>query len=65
MRAIPKARGKESSVKNLIAGVFALLTLAGCVVAPGAYYEPYPSGYYYGPPAPNVYFRYDYHRYRR
>jgi hypothetical protein len=52
-------------MKSLIAGVLAVLTLAGCVVAP-AYYDPYPSGYYYyGPPAPSVYFRYDYHRHRR
>lgn len=58
-------KGKETSMKSLLAGVLAALTLAGCVVAP-AYYDPYPSGYYYyGPPAPNVYFRYDYHRYRR
>lgn len=55
-------------MKSLIAGVLAMATLAGCVAVPYTYYDPYPSGYYYyGPPAPstNLYFRYDYHRYRR
>jgi len=45
-------------MKNLIAGLLAVLAPGGCVAVP---YEPAPAGYYYGPPAPpNVYFSYSY-----
>ena len=38
---------KEASVKLLIAALFAVLGLAGCIAVP---YAP-PAGYYYGPSA--------------
>lgn len=44
-------------MKSLIAGLLAVLVLAGCVAVP---YEPAPAGYYYGPPA-SVSFGYSYH----
>ncbi|MBI3915687.1 MAG: hypothetical protein HY322_01605 [Betaproteobacteria bacterium] len=48
-------------MKNLIAVLMAVVALSGCVAVP-YHAEPAPGYYYYGPPAPNVNFRYDYHR---
>jgi hypothetical protein len=47
-------------MKSLIAGLIAILALAGCVAVP---YEPAPVGYYYGPyyaAPPAVSFSYSY-----
>ena len=46
-------------MKNLIACVAAIFSLAGCVAVP-YYAEPAPTGYYYGPAAPGVSFSYSY-----
>jgi hypothetical protein len=58
---LPEAWEKETSMKNLIAVLTAVVALSGCVAVP-YHAEPAPGYYYYGPPAPNVNFRYDYHR---
>lgn len=51
-------------MKSLIAVGLLAPMLAGCVAVP-YYAEPAPAGYYYGPPAPAIHFRYDAHRHYR
>jgi hypothetical protein len=48
-------------MKSLIAGLAAVVALAGCVAVPYTPYEPAPAyGYYYGPAAPAFSFNYSY-----
>ena len=50
-------------MKNLIAGLLAVVILGGCVAVP-YYEEPAPAGYYYGPAYPPASIHFDYDNYR-